>query len=61
MSFKTMRFRNLRPNKHLIVGLTAAAATAIAMIALVAATVSQAAQIGNFAAGPRAPAMAVIG
>ena len=57
MSFKTMRFRNLRPNKHLIVGLTAAAATAIAMIALVAATVSQAAQIGNFAAGPRAPAM----
>ena len=45
--------KNLRPNKHLIVGLTVS--TAIALVALVVATASQAAQIGHFAAGPRRP------
>ena len=45
--------KNWRPNKNLIVGLTVS--TAIAVVALVVATASQAAQIGNFAAGPRAP------
>jgi hypothetical protein len=45
--------KNWRPNKHLIVGLTVS--TAIAVVALVVATASQAAQIGHFAAGPRAP------
>ena len=43
----------MRPNKHLIVGLTVS--TAIAVVALVVTTASQAAQFGNFAAGPRAP------
>ena len=45
--------KNWRPNKHLIVGLTVS--TAIAVVALVVTTASQAAQFGNFAAGPRAP------
>ncbi len=53
-----MRFRNLRPNKYLTVGL--AVSTAIAAAGLVITTASQAAQIGNFAAGPRAPAMSTM-
>src|SRR3954466_10987453 len=53
MRFKNMCSKNCRPNKHLIVGLTVS--TAIAAVALVVTTASQAAQIGNFAAGPRAP------
>src|SRR5436190_21764106 len=49
-----MRFKNMcSKNWHLIVGLTVS--TAIAVVALVVTTASQAAQIGNFAAGPRAP------
>src|SRR3954470_12321830 len=48
-----MRVKSLRPNKRLIAGLTVS--TAIAVVAFVVTTTSQAAQIGNF--GPRAPAM----
>src|SRR3954470_15450702 len=48
-----MRVKSLRPNKHLIAGLTVS--TAIAVVAFVVTTTSQAAQIGNF--GPRASAM----
>src|SRR5437899_578283 len=58
MCFKNMCFKNWRLNKHLIVGLTVS--SAIATIALVVASTSQAAQIGNFAAGPRAPAMSTM-
>src|SRR5436190_12736932 len=53
MRFKNMCSKNWRPNKHLIVGLTVS--SAIAVVALVVTTASQAAQIGSFAAGPRAP------
>jgi hypothetical protein len=53
MRFKNMCSKNWRPNKHLIVGLTVS--TAIAVVALVVTTASQAAQFSNFAAGPRAP------
>src|SRR5437868_1865269 len=48
----------MRSNKHLIVGLTVS--SAIVAIALVVASASQAAQIGNFAAGPRGPAMSTM-
>jgi subtilisin family serine protease len=48
-----MYFKNWRPNQHLIVGLTVS--TAIAAVALVVTTASQAAQISSFSAGPRAP------
>src|ERR1043166_6675404 len=53
-----MCLKKRRPNKHLIVGL--AVSSAIASIALVVAPASQAAQFGNFAAGPRAPAMSTM-
>jgi hypothetical protein len=49
----------MRSNKHLIVGLTVS--SAIVAIALVVASASQAAQIGNFGGGPRAaPSMSTM-
>src|SRR5690349_11214618 len=48
----------MRSNKHLIVGLTVT--SAIVTIALVMGSASQAAQFGNFAAGPRAPAISTM-
>src|SRR5689334_15890891 len=53
MYSKNMWSKNRRPNKHFIVGLTVSAA--IAMVALVVTTASQAAQLNSFSVGPRAP------
>jgi hypothetical protein len=59
MYLKNMRPKTLRSNKHLIVGLTIS--SAIVAIALVVASASQAAQIGNFGGGPRAaPSMSTM-